>query len=123
MSIDGEQYYGFKLDGPTGTFTLPVYDNLDLENEPVARLRGSMIADAGGFTANAAMYFYEDDAYNGVHVSYAYDPALEEDFVYGYTVGGTGKFASKHYRDAKVTSVVVAAEEPKFIVELTFCYF
>lgn len=110
------------MDGPTGTFTLPVYDNLDLENEPVARPRGSMITDAGGFTANAAMYFYEDDAYNGVHVSYAYDPALEEDFVYGYTVGGTGKFASKHYRDAKVTSVVVA-EQPNFIVEWTFCYF
>mmetsp|Transcript_16741 Transcript_16741/g.31321 ORF Transcript_16741/g.31321 Transcript_16741/m.31321 type:complete len:167 (-) Transcript_16741:49-549(-) len=119
MVIDEEQYYGFQLDNSIGTYTLPVFDNIDLQGEPVARLRGSMIADAtGGFTSNGALYFYDDHAYLGFHVSYSPDPLLEEDFVYGFTVGGTGKYK---YLNAAATSVVVSYE-PKFIVEWTFCY-
>lgn len=117
--ISDKQYYGFQLDGSVGTFTLPLYDNPDLQGEPLARLRGTMITDpAGGFTANAALYWYEEEAYLGVNLSFTYDPAVEDDFIYGFTVGGTGKF--KRY-NAFVTTVVVA-ESPKFTVEWEFCY-
>ena len=61
MVINDKQYYGFQMDGSVGTFTLPLYDNPDLEGAPVARLRGNMIAEpAGGFNANAALYFFEE---------------------------------------------------------------
>ena len=87
MGINGDQYYGFALDGSTGTFTLPMYDNKELQGDPVARLRGSMITDHNGigFTANTAVYFYSEDAYLGAHLSYTYDPNLVDDFVYGFT--------------------------------------
>ena len=119
MIINDEQYYGFLLDGSIGTYTLPVYDNIELEGDPIARLRGNMITNPTGsdFTATAAMYFYELKSYVGVHVSYTYEPSLEDDFVYGFTIGGTRAF--ERYR-ASVTSIVVA-ESPKFIVEWTFC--
>ena len=119
MVVNNEQYYGFVLAVSTGTFTLPIYDNMDLKGDPVARLRGSMITDqTGGFTANAALFFYDHEAFLGVHVSYSPDPTLEDDFVYGMTVGGTGPF---RYFNAAITTAVVA-ESPKFIVEWTFCY-
>jgi hypothetical protein len=118
MVINNEQYYSFDLDGSTGTFTLPVYDNMDLTGDPIARLRGSMILDkTGGFTANSAMYFYKDESYLGTHVSYSPVPNLKDDLVYGFTMGGTGKYQKFQ---ATVQSIVVAYE-PKFIVEWTFC--
>lgn len=115
--INGTQYYPFVLEGTTGTYTLPVYDNMNLTGVPVARLRGNMITDPTGtdFTAAATMFFYESKSHLGVHVSYTYNP--EDDFIYGYTVGGTGRY--ENYK-AEVTSVVIATE-PMFIVEWTFC--
>lgn len=119
MVINDEQYYGFVLKGSTGTFTLPLYDNIELEGGPVARVRGSMVEDlADGFTANAAVYFFEDQDFVGVHLSYTYDPTVAEDFIYGFITGGTGKYK---YESAEVTTVVVA-EAPKYTVEWTFCY-
>ena len=54
------------------TFTLPVYDNIELEGNPVARLRGSYIADpAGGFTASTSLYFFATAAYLGVDLSFS----------------------------------------------------
>ena len=46
MVTDEKEYFGFQLDNSIGTYKLPVYDNIDLQGEPVARLRGSMISDA-----------------------------------------------------------------------------
>ena len=117
--INEVQYYPFVLEGNLGTYTLPVFDNANLTGEPVARLRGNMITDPTGtdFTATATMFFYESQSKShlGVEVSYTYNP--EDDFVYGYTIGGTGRYQSYH---AEVTSVVIATE-PKFTVEWTFC--
>ena len=119
MVINDKQYYGFQMDGSVGTFTLPLYDNPDLEGEPIARIRGNMITEpSGGFTANTALYFFEDEAYLGVNLSFTYDPTLEDDFIYGFTVGGTGKF--RRY-NAFVTTVVIA-QEPKFTVEWELCF-
>ncbi|CAB9516448.1 expressed unknown protein [Seminavis robusta] len=118
MVINDKQYYGFNMSSSIGTFTLPMYTNIDLTGNPVARLRGNLITDpTGGFTASAAIHFYDVAAFVAVSLSYTYEPALAEDFVYGFTVGGTGAFKDYH---ADVKSVVVAME-PKFIVEWTFC--
>lgn len=123
--IQDTQYYAFRLDESTGlgTFTLPIYETLELTGHPVAMLRGNMIAanEATDFTATATLSFFTASAaqkdHLGVLVSYTYNPDEADDLIYGYTIGGTGKF--RHYQ-ASVTSVVVATE-PKFTVEWTFC--
>jgi hypothetical protein len=46
-----------------GTYTLPVYDNVDLIGQPVARLRGNLITSTDGldFLATATFQFFDDD--------------------------------------------------------------